>query len=563
VPNLSGVLTEEQPTVPDYPPEEPRARRWPKRLLVGAAVAIPLVLVAAFFVVAKGMSGARLSRSDSSLASVDIDSFGGEVESVAATAAKNGKPVPVLLKGDQIVPKGKLHSGEKLNLEVVFKRPSVVGLVAGDTKAETLAVTTPKAELKKRWIPVKEGAGVKVEFRQPVSSVSYGLGDEMVHRHFAHPKKVVALGDQPAAGQVELAAAVEPWQNVGKFKTVTWFPATGSPTIAATPAVGSTISPSTPLELTISKKVSKVFGDSYPELDPDVPGKWEKTSPHSIKFVPEGFGAPMAVELEAKLPETVEVVQEDGSVENADTVAWSVPGGSQLRLQQMLAEMGYLANEWTAKPGQEVKKTPEDEVRAATEPPEGEFNWRWNGTPAQLKEEWAPGHEEMLTKGALMAFQEDHGLETDGVAGPEVWEALFEADIAGEVKATKGAGEGYTYVWVNETLPEEVHVWHNGKEVLTVPGNTGIPGAETELGTNPVYLRYEETTMSGENPDGSKYNDPGIMWVSYFFGGDALHAFDRASYGSQQSLGCVEMGLDDAAAVWPYTPIGTPVHVEA
>ena len=95
-----------------------------------------------------------------------------------------------------------------------------------------------------------------------------------------------------------------------------------------------------------------------------------------------------------------------------------------------------------------------------------------------------------------------------------------------------------------------------------IAANTGIPGAETELGTHNVYVRYEETTMEGENPDGSHYSDPGIKWVSYFYLGDALHAFDRASYGSPQSLGCVEMGLEDAAAVWPYTPIGTPVTVD-
>ena len=39
------------------------------------------------------------------------------------------------------------------------------------------------------------------------------------------------------------------------------------------------------------------------------------------------------------------------------------------------------------------------------------------------------------------------------------------------------------------------------------------------------------TTMSGTNPDGSHYVDPGIQWVSYFNGGDALHGFVRGSYG--------------------------------
>jgi len=34
----------------------------------------------------------------------------------------------------------------------------------------------------------------------------------------------------------------------------------------------------------------------------------------------------------------------------------------------------------------------------------------------------------------------------------------------------------------------------------------------------PVFVRYKVTTMRGTNPDGSKYVDPGIPWVSYFNG---------------------------------------------
>jgi lipoprotein-anchoring transpeptidase ErfK/SrfK len=68
--------------------------------------------------------------------------------------------------------------------------------------------------------------------------------------------------------------------------------------------------------------------------------------------------------------------------------------------------------------------------------------------------------------------------------------------------------------------------------------------------------------MSGTNPDGTHYDDPGIRWISYFNHGDAIHAFPRASFGTPQSLGCVELPLDAAAKVWPYTPIGTLVTVE-
>jgi lipoprotein-anchoring transpeptidase ErfK/SrfK len=49
--------------------------------------------------------------------------------------------------------------------------------------------------------------------------------------------------------------------------------------------------------------------------------------------------------------------------------------------------------------------------------------------------------------------------------------------------------------------------------------------------------------------------------VSYFNGGDAIHGFNRASYGSAQSLGCVELPFSEAERVFPYTPIGTLVTV--
>jgi lipoprotein-anchoring transpeptidase ErfK/SrfK len=91
--------------------------------------------------------------------------------------------------------------------------------------------------------------------------------------------------------------------------------------------------------------------------------------------------------------------------------------------------------------------------------------------------------------------------------------------------------------------------------------NTGVAGAPTGVGTFTVYVRYTVTTMSGTNPDGSKYVDPGIRWVSYFNGGDALHGFPRASYGFPQSDGCVEMPIANAAVVFPLTPLGTLVTV--
>jgi lipoprotein-anchoring transpeptidase ErfK/SrfK len=553
------MLIEDRSTTPDdLAPEAPR--RWPKRLLVGGVMFLLLAAVAAFIVSAFALSGASIEEDGSSLGKVSTDTFGGSIESVKVIAVKSGADVPVKMQGDRIVPTAKLHPGEEVAVEVKVKRPSAVGWLAGSEKILTTTVVAPVANLEQRWLNVKEGKSPRLNFSRPISQIVYGQEGEMKHRRFDKPRSSVALGPQPPAGQLQVKWAAMNWEHPGKAKTVTWFPATGTPTIAATPIAGSTISASTPIEITFSKPVKKILGSEKPKLSPEVEGKWSQPSPHTLKFVPSGFGVPLAADLKVELPEEMEIVQADGTTKSASEVEWEVPAGSEARLQQMLAELGYLPFKFT---GEIVKKTPEAQVAAATtETPKGHFAPRWGNTPSELKEIWQD-EREVLIEGALMSYQERNGIEIDGVAGPEVWEALMKSVIAGDVKPEKGAANGFSWSHVSESSPETVSIWHNGKWVLEgIAANTGIPGAETELGTHNVYLRYEETTMSGENPDGSKYVDPGIMWVSYFYGGDALHAFDRASYGSPQSLGCVEMGLEDAAAVWPYTPIGTPVTVD-
>ena len=103
-------------------------------------------------------------------------------------------------------------------------------------------------------------------------------------------------------------------------------------------------------------------------------------------------------------------------------------------------------------------------------------------------------------------------------------------------------------------------MYHDGKVILHTPANTGIPAAPTTVGTAPVYLRYLNQIMKGTNPDGTKYADP-VSYVAYFRAGEAVHYFPRGSYGSLQSLGCVELPYNTAKYIWPYLTYGTLVTV--
>jgi peptidoglycan hydrolase-like protein with peptidoglycan-binding domain len=327
--------------------------------------------------------------------------------------------------------------------------------------------------------------------------------------------------------------------------------------LSTLPASGTRTTPAAPLYLTFSKPVAEVLGSARPRLSPATAGVWREANSHTLVFQPTGFGAPMGTELRLLLPRAVAMTSAHSArLHSTSEVAWSVPSGSILRAQQLLAQAGYLPVQWTPS-GAAVARDPAAEVKAAVEPPAGAFSWRYGDTPRQLQALWSPGRENEVTRGGIMKFENQHNLTVDGVVGPQVWRTLLHAAISGE-----RFSEPYSYVYVHREVPETMTLWSAGHTVIASPANTGIAGAETELGTFPVFEHIPEGTMSGTNPDGSHYEDPGIKWISYFNGGDALHNFDRASFGTPQSLGCVELPLAAAAEVWKYTPIGTLVTIE-
>jgi hypothetical protein len=214
--------------------------------------------------------------------------------------------------------------------------------------------------------------------------------------------------------------------------------------------------------------------------------------------------------------------------------------------EQLLAETGYLP----------VSFTPALTQSDPSAQTAGSFTWLYSNLPAPLSALWRVGVDNVLVTGALMNFQSQHNLPTTGIADSVTWSALIAAVQGAQVNPAP-----YNYVSVSEGSPETLTLYVAGHAIFHTLVNTGISVSPTALGTYPVYLRYTSQTMSGTNPDGSHYSDPGIPWVSYFNGGDALHGFIRSTYGWPQSLGCVEMPFASAKTVWPHTPIGTLVSV--
>ena len=98
--------------------------------------------------------------------------------------------------------------------------------------------------------------------------------------------------------------------------------------------------------------------------------------------------------------------------------------------------------------------------------------------------------------------------------------------------------------------------------MLGTPGQHRRPRRRDRAGTFPIFVRFAATTMTGINLDGTHYGDPGVPWVNYFNGGDAVHGYPRAGYGFPQSNGCVELPIPTAETVYGMLGLGDLVTVE-
>ncbi len=327
--------------------------------------------------------------------------------------------------------------------------------------------------------------------------------------------------------------------------------------VSASPASGATgVNGAGDITITFSAPVATT--SPLPTITPSVTGSWQGAGTDTLQFVP-ATGFDPSTQVTVQVPGGTQGVRSEQGSLLGSTKQLSFQTGTYqtARLDQLLAQLGYLPLTWTPVQGASVPAATDaaGQVAAAYSPPPGLWTWQ-SGYPSELQNFWDGGSASgLIVQGAVMAFEANEGLTMDGVAGPEVWTALLKAVAAGQNNPN-----GYTYAIASEADPETLTIWHNGQVVLQSLANTGIEAAPTTLGTAPVYLRYRYQIMRGTNPDGTTYADP-VQYVSYFRSGEAVHYFPRGSYGWPQSLGCVELDLSDAAQAWPYLTYGSLVTV--
>ncbi len=336
--------------------------------------------------------------------------------------------------------------------------------------------------------------------------------------------------------------------NAATTTKATSAPALPATQLLALPAA-HVLNATAPLRITLAAPVAA--GTPTPMLTPDVAGKWSLEG-DSIVFTPASTLAPCAHYTLTLWARTASSAHRD--LGRRRTLALSVACPPVAGLQQALARLGYLGSRF--RPLYIFHEPPGSITRAeaalhAFHPPRGALLPTFRGAPhAHL------GQLEAITRGALEVYQADRGLDATGEPDTATWESLLY-----DLSHYRRDPRPYTWVTVTESLPETLEVHRGAHVAFSTPANTGVPGAETQQGTFPIYARYISTTMAGEDVDGEKYDVPDVPWVNYFNGGDAVHGYPRASYGFPQSNGCVELPIEAAHSVFGMLQIGDIVWV--
>jgi hypothetical protein len=323
--------------------------------------------------------------------------------------------------------------------------------------------------------------------------------------------------------------------------------------ISVSPGNGSTgVNGASAITVTYSGTITKTT--TLPALSPRIAGSWQ-VSGDKATFIPQ-VGFTEDTHVTVKIPAAAGI-----TTAAAMRVKFTTGRYSAGRLDELLSQLKYIPLTWAAADpaGNVPAADARAQLAAAYDPPAGAFTFD-SGYPHALTSMWSAGTGNEIVDGAIRTFEYDQNLTMDGDAGRQVWSRLLAAIAKGQQNQ-----HGYTYVWVTQAGTEHLDLYHDGKLAITSLANTGIAGRDTVDGTFPVYLRYTVTQMQGTNPDGTPYNDT-VYWVSYFNGGDAVHAFPRDGYGWYQSLGCVELpyngsGPGVAENVWNLITYGTLVTV--
>jgi lipoprotein-anchoring transpeptidase ErfK/SrfK len=120
---------------------------------------------------------------------------------------------------------------------------------------------------------------------------------------------------------------------------------------------------------------------------------------------------------------------------------------------------------------------------------------------------------------------------------------------------------------VADVTTKRMYAYENTTLVKSFLISAGAPRTPTVLGKYAIYARYRSQDMSGNNADGSRYFQPAVPYVNYFYGGYAIHGNywrPESWFGNiNSSHGCIGVNVTDGSWIYNWATTGTPVIVHS
>jgi hypothetical protein len=214
--------------------------RTPQRFMLAGGILGGIgVLAAGVFVF--GSAKASLIAGGQNIATIDMPLGGGSIQSVDVVTGPNARPVPVAVRGREIVATKPVAAGTALNVQVVVNRPGWDAWFAGSRQRLSINVTTPVASLRSHYLTVDPSAPLRLHFKAPIEAYSLGGSPRHLTRHvLASLRTVVTVPHAGDAGTEFISAQPRSWEKSAP-SSISWFSPGSSATAVASPSPGSTI----------------------------------------------------------------------------------------------------------------------------------------------------------------------------------------------------------------------------------------------------------------------------------------------------------------------------------
>jgi lipoprotein-anchoring transpeptidase ErfK/SrfK len=112
--------------------------------------------------------------------------------------------------------------------------------------------------------------------------------------------------------------------------------------------------------------------------------------------------------------------------------------------------------------------------------------------------------------------------------------------------------------WIDVNLSEQqIYAYEGNTLVNTFIVSTGLPDTPTVTGEYRIYVKVPLQDMSGPG-----YYLTDVPWVMFFYEDYGFHGiYWHNNFGTPMSRGCVNLSVDDAAWLYNWASVGTPVSV--